>query len=538
MFSMFNLYCVTLNEYVMLGDNKHVFISGLDAKVHGDYLANITGYKYQPRPAVSGDNDWKQREANRFENGDYKRVTLLEERGLTIDDHFVHYSTKTCSDLAYTKNEEKGRLDLQTKTSLAGYLEVFFSAKVSPKEIRELSEQNELLFLNDEVKFAITPDEIERVYTRPSESNIAGANSCMRSPARQYTDNVHPTRVYGAGDLAVAYLTDEDNRVTDRALCWPDRKIYSRVYGKANNLHTYLKKLGFKKSLYYGESKSDEFSFDGAKLLAIPVKRDPESYIVPYIDELDVNLAEQNGFLVFSKVDGNINTRNTNGRATKVPFLICKFCGATNLESKTFTFYTDTLKEGSYSFTKCCEKCAKTHGYNCEGLSCFVDKEKFGDPVRLEAYNYNLPDFSGYEKHHNTVSNYWLSTQVSYQICQFDPKFASTKSSSTEVIVDELGTTQFWAPHSVFYHSVVRSGKRYAKTVKLPELVRVVTDYKKRMVYSSWTAERANTEATLTKLYGRKAILICNELLKSKRSFFDLRMRKPPTIIEQMREAA
>lgn len=68
------------------------------------------------------------------------------------------------------------------------------------------------------LQFASTPEEIVEVYR-------AGPHSCIAD----FPPEVHPARVYGAGDLAVAWLGD-GARTWARALVWPARRVYGRVY--------------------------------------------------------------------------------------------------------------------------------------------------------------------------------------------------------------------------------------------------------------------------------------------------------------------
>lgn len=76
---------------------------------------------------------------------------------------------------------------------------------------------------------ATEPDDIARVYHE-------GPRSCMGSG--HFTIKNNPTRVYGAGDLAVFYFkarggegpkTKKDTPLA-RVLCWPEKGVFSRIY--------------------------------------------------------------------------------------------------------------------------------------------------------------------------------------------------------------------------------------------------------------------------------------------------------------------
>lgn len=135
-----------------------------------------------------------------------------------------------------------------------------------------------------DVKFATTPEDIERVY-------LTGPSSCMTKPASHFASGgTHPVRMYGAGDLAVAYITKRRGEgITQRAMCWPAKKIYSRIYG-TGPLEGFLKELGFTVG-----------KFDGARLLK--VKTDANRFILPYVDYHDYVVERKDHLVIFHKED-------------------------------------------------------------------------------------------------------------------------------------------------------------------------------------------------------------------------------------------
>lgn len=79
--------------------------------------------------------------------------------------------------------------------------------------------------------YATTPDEIVDVY-------LNGPPSCMDH--RHFTRDKNPTRAYGAGDLAVAFVRNSPEHgpkkgagrigIIARCLVWPEKKVFSRIY--------------------------------------------------------------------------------------------------------------------------------------------------------------------------------------------------------------------------------------------------------------------------------------------------------------------
>jgi hypothetical protein len=121
----------------------------------------------------------------------------------------------------------------------------------------------------------------------------------MCHPADNYDSSCHPVRVYGAGDLAIAYLEPEKGHVTARALCWPARKIFGRVYGDDGKLIPMLESAGF--SAIDRHSKT---SFNGAKLLRI---EDDYGFVCPYLDDPNYGVEDDGDFL---RIGGHIDARS------------------------------------------------------------------------------------------------------------------------------------------------------------------------------------------------------------------------------------
>ena len=147
--------------------------------------------------------------------------------------HGVRTSVDNPRLLAYFSTPEKACANIRTQIKPGRYLAKFFASVLNQGEINRMARWQETGSLAGELdgaryplKFATTADEIRWVYER-------GPKSCMSSNGRYYqADGHHPVEAYAAGDLAVAYLVDpkDDGRVIARALCWPEQKVFGRVY--------------------------------------------------------------------------------------------------------------------------------------------------------------------------------------------------------------------------------------------------------------------------------------------------------------------
>src|ERR1700678_1719150 len=143
-------------------------------------------------------------------------MTLVWEREIWWTEHLaglpswgrVRRSEDDSSMLAYHLTEAHALADRWTKTKPGRYLTAHTT--LSAKEVKFWAEwhiKGERPADTEEsppaVCFAHEPDDIEHVY-------LNGPTSCMSHPAQSYESKEHPVRVYGAGDLAIAYLPDAD----------------------------------------------------------------------------------------------------------------------------------------------------------------------------------------------------------------------------------------------------------------------------------------------------------------------------------------
>lgn len=245
------------------------FSTGKEAKV---YIEKFCGEDWEPRKAAT-DTKWRERERKRLSNGGYLPLPPFLQP-IALPDHYLHMSKKKFPELCHTQSEEKGMQDLQTNISLVGYIETYHPKMTKVEKDKLIKEFDKFILSHDGLLFATTPEEIERVYKQNS------VHSCMTGHKE--------VGVYGAGDLAVAYLYSSDGKtVMARAICWPEKKVYCRVYG-SEDLHKKLKARDFIKSGYYkqNERANETYgNFEGARLLAVRQKDRKDYFQCPSLDE-------------------------------------------------------------------------------------------------------------------------------------------------------------------------------------------------------------------------------------------------------------
>lgn len=372
--AQFHVICLETQETLKDEHGKAlVFSSGPEAAMHANAHTTSSGKKHQPRPIK--DDAWIDREAKRLEDGTYTRVpwdyvgaawgeysydalghSVWVERKKTLEDckthddwwytrrkaeaehHYAHVSQKHPGKVAFTETPEKGAQDIQATMNVGRYLTRFYDLPES--NVRDYANQFLAKYGELQLRFADTADEIERVY-------VNGPRSCMSYERSSYESSIHPTRVYAAGDLAVAYLTaaDDEEHITSRVLCWPEKKTYGRVYGD-EKIETFLDGLGY--------SQHDDFA-SGARMLKI---LEDGCYVVPYVDALYG--ADDCGKFLRIRHRGEVDCETTTGlsgyRGT------CENCGD-HYDDENEGGYIDSLDQ------RWCQHCYENHSFYCEMTS-------------------------------------------------------------------------------------------------------------------------------------------------------------------------
>lgn len=210
-----------------------VYPNAAAAAVAARKMTKESGIKFQPRPVAEGEA-WKIRERKRLADGSYKPpiwagLDWFEKN--QRPDHFLHISVKDPTRIAFTKSDSDGAKDIQTAMKPGKYLTEFFGGVLTPEQIRTYSMDHSMTFENKELKFAATPEDIERVY----KPNLG--YSCFSGTTK--------ANLYGSGDFAVAYF-EKDGEIKARAVCCPERKIFIRPYGDDCRLRKLLADLGYK----------------------------------------------------------------------------------------------------------------------------------------------------------------------------------------------------------------------------------------------------------------------------------------------------
>lgn len=441
---MFNILNLETKALVEDDNGALSFETGVEAAACAKSLAEQTGKRYQPRKAGNC-VDWRAREQARIDSGEYTVPQCLLP--YLVADHYAHVSKDKPAMLSYTKDDSKGRADLQTRITVRAYLTEFgkdpeaSDGFMQPYLVDDLCKEYAEECIPRELLFARTPDEIEAVYTNYDSDCSQVGNSCMRYESSHWESGIHPCRVYGAGDLAIAYLVNDNGETTDRALVWPEKLIYSRVYGETDRLHVLLKNAGYRKSAYYQEPLP---TFEGAKLLKLSASDDDDGcFVMPYIDE-DVGARLAGKFFIIDK-DGSYSTGETEGRTCEPEErTYCERCE--NSCDETYYVYTRDYWRGGQSW---CEHCVENNTFRCD---------RTGDLYSDDCSSYEIEGVGIY-------CQYAFATHGGE--CEHTNTYHRSRDLR-DVIVNDKGDTETWCRDAIDEDAweCERTGKLYSNDVQ------------------------------------------------------------------------
>lgn len=309
-----------------------VYPNAKSAALAARNFQNMLGCKVQPRPI--NDEVWKQREQARFDSGEYQR---LPEWFRHRPEHYAHHATGRDGMISFTDGPEKGAADRQTRIKPGTYLARFFpelgdyNITSAARSFAEAFDKSHVL------KLATTPEEIVRVY-------VNGPNSCMSGGRSAYHCHGHPTEVYASGDLAVAYITDPGSgKPTARAVVWPEKKQYVRIYGDSNRLLAALRDEGYQQG-----------TLEGARLVKELQDEDNKHYKMPFLD--GCGLARDDGEFLVIDSKGYITCTGTEGYA-RDESVNCGHC-----QKRSHSAYCYTVR-GLGTSAYWCNDCRAAHAW-------------------------------------------------------------------------------------------------------------------------------------------------------------------------------
>lgn len=412
------------------------------------------------------DSNWRERESSRQYEG---RIMPVWHRELWWQpwnlpegtrDHYCHVSATDSKFLAYTQDSDKGERDIQTQIKPGKYLTKYFGGVLTAKQIKyyatwQVTGKREYIADAWGLAFTNTSDGISDVYRE-------GPKSCMTFKHRSTSE--HPCRVYAAGDLALAYLTDDKGKVRARALVWPEQKIFGRVYPNdynwkvdgfaslqesvdcASSLENRLIELGF-------SFDTESTAFVGAKLQKIDSWFG--GYVMPYLDH-GYNVSDNGDHFIMCRY-GDYNCSGLNGTVgedQEEHEYTCDNCDD-GIDDYT-TVYTGVTRRngflhGRYS-QAWCDHCRDNYAFWCEATEEYysdseVESARVGDMTVCLAWaeiHCFLSDYDGEWFYHDDESPVVLENGDTWSESEFEQhgftcKVTSIRASRAEMHPDIEG---------------------------------------------------------------------------------------------------
>lgn len=353
-------------------------------------------------------------------------MSFWQKRSDKLREHYVAKSDADPSLLSYIQTTAKGQRGIRSPIKPGKYLTKYFSDVLTAKEIAGLATwqatgSRETVFNDPKayvLGFAKTPDEIEHVY-------LHGPESCMSKPTVCYRPNIHPTRIYGAGDLAVAYLTEvATGKIRARALVWPEQKHCGRVYPTKHcfDIDGFVDSadseamaaaltLRIRTEGYQFESECPR-GFDGARLL---IETWQGRYVMPYLDN-DYGYSEDSDGLTMLKHGGNAS--DTNGLSTEdvedveddddsESWESCENCEDAVPAEDARTVVIDTRRGRAHRTATWCENCGECHAFYCRGLHEYVRDSMGSIEINGQLYSRGYAEHQGYWTSSHRDESYW-----------------------------------------------------------------------------------------------------------------------------------
>lgn len=334
----------------------------------------------------------KQEVEPAFDLNPWRHHQWFKDNWLRLVERLPRPSEKHPGLLSYFQTLDKRKRNIRTPIKPGRFLSKFFSDVLTETEIHELALEWSNKTALQEVKFTQDPDVIEDVYRY-------GPHSCMAFKDGGFSSPVHPARVYAGPDLAVAYLGPQDN-ASARAVVWPEKKVFGRLYGDESRLQASL--------LAQGYTHGDDDDFAGARLRRIEA-RWGATVVLPYQDRAD-RARDDGQYIILG--EGYLTCDSTDGLAEGSEYS-CDECG-------------EGMDDDDRTYVDCadqdlCNHCLNRSFTYCHGLSEYRRDNEFNESIHGPHDNYSITYLeSSDDWFYSEHSDKWFSTDDYDQIDTYE----------------------------------------------------------------------------------------------------------------------
>ncbi|MCB1466579.1 MAG: hypothetical protein KDK08_05405 [Rhizobiaceae bacterium] len=263
------------------------FETGILATTRAKQLMALSSYKIQPRRIAQANDDWRARHAAALPPGAQPLPKGWDLK--PIADHFAHRAARNPCLIGFFRNKAEAIINKVTEVTPGRYIEANYPNLGDAEKRRLIA----LVDPSGEVHFGFSREDFRRIYEEGPDSCM----SCETDHWREVCMGVHPVEAYAGGDLAIAWLVNDRGRISARAITWPERKQFGRLYGDEARLRSKLSEMGF----------TQVSRFVGAKIAKIEGRADRQGrrYVLPYWDNISGAIDKGDHFETF---DGGSNS--------------------------------------------------------------------------------------------------------------------------------------------------------------------------------------------------------------------------------------
>lgn len=355
---------------------------------------------------------WKERETVMFLEGQYQHPVWVdedfwEEAHALKAQHFTHISSIDPSAIAFTEDERKGEADRQTMMRPGKYLQKFFGA--GPEGVIEhgpykgepprITKQKVAFYAAWHQAGARPPSEdileITEDENRMVEAYEEGPDSCMMGKGWEFAN--HPVRVYSGGGLALALLLSHaSGEVIGRALCWPAREVFGRVYPTptgALSKELYDELMARLKAKGWTSIEEDKSVFEGALLRQMTNRWG--TMMMPYLDhEYGVEDVYRDGKSWWRMTHDEPHQDSTDGEySNPEPDWTCESCDEGQSEDNdSYTVYGGWRQLPGQRYghgrheMQWCESCREYNAFWCDGAEEYFTEDVGSVEVGYRTY--------------------------------------------------------------------------------------------------------------------------------------------------------
>jgi len=366
-----------------------------------------------------------------------------------IPGHFAHYAEKDPTMIAYTPDENYGARGKYVILKPGRYLKKFYKY-LSDSQIEyyvKWFETGNAPKVLHEVQMTKDPKKMIDIYAN-------GPHSCM--------SNQQSVQVYGAGDLAIAYIEKPPGsrcpyKYAARAVVWPEKKALGRIYpnsGDFDGSHEFVRAMEthFRELGYFSVTERRSI-FNGARLSKIRGSGTHLRYfMMPYLDYYGLTTHPTEPDKYWCLTNNPTITGSSNGGWMNAPPepVRCRLCNNLFNEGNggSFRRFLNAVEE------RCCAPCYRLNSREghiriCNGSNQTILINPANPAARMiEVQDWRESGYNGtYIAHTLQVIEAWALEGKHTIVCgKAGTRWTARVECKGKIVYRLDGTKEWWSP--------------------------------------------------------------------------------------------